>query len=1454
MRYKQQKHYFLYGLRAHTRLLKPRMIPMGKLHLPLETIYQYMHDNTAVVGPSPQDRLFNTEGGRLFIEHVKALDSQIGNPRRTVISPVTIENDYRRMNRVFKPVRKDEAVTIMNKNMLVINYNMLNPLYRYTASYKATYYRWYNNAVTFWNHVLDIHQRFNWNQYLDFELPPTVPSRGKWDLITKSINQTSLGAFPTPSHLNAVEVYKWLGEDRESSLLAKLPSEALAKINFIFRARTHWFTLNLGELDRWRKDPTVKDSAGLAPREMQVRLIKLLQGLSEFSKDGMDLSEDEDGLYINLEDTPTVEKTTIRQTAVVDDTPVDTGVDEDDDAPAPIVVNEEDEPLDLLPGLDMGPVSIPQVPIDRELDFESLFDEPDLDDDGNTGALKGPTLDELSETTASPGWSANDEPDEPSTFADTLLSDPNVADIAMKAFEMAETGIITHRAMNRAIEEALSYHTLPDPYSSGQSIAEAMVISSEDLQLPPNKQFPDVNTVPDKSMLSSKLKDINKKYVTQVLRKDVLQAVVAIQKQGVAVKDYKVDVVRDVMNHYEIHAVTLKPIRGRQTTVRFRLPVVDKDGRFMSNGVVYRMKLQRADVPIRKVADNRVALTSYYNKTFVERSKRKVDDYERWLLAQLKLAGMDNTDTTVTDLRLGDCFASEEQLPRIYTLVSKAITEFKSGDYHLYFDYAKREAHFHKQGFTVSTEETGGQVMVGTCGKQAVCVDQNNVFYLNTPDGQEPLGTLTELLQLDTSKAPIEVAEMTVQNKVVPVGFVLAYYFGFSTLLKELGAEHSRHPRGERLNLTADEYTITFRDEVVVLSKLDPQATLIFNGMNRYHRSLKKYSIWDFDKKDVYYRLLEEGNMGVRYLRELDTLKTAWMDPITEGLLRDMGEPTQFDKLLLRAIELLLIDYSPKEVDPAFMRYRGYERFAGTVYGELSRAVKTFNNRAAVGETGVELNPYAVWQRLVQDGSVGIVEDSNPIANLREQEGFTYRGDGGRSSVSMVERHRIYHPNDTGTVSESTVDAGDVGIIAYLAPDANITNLRGFTERATGEVGPSKLISSSALLSPCAEHDDAKRIGFISIQHQQGIFADGYDVTPLRSGYEQIVAQRTTAIFASAAEQSGTVIAVNKNAIHVQYQDGSEERFPLGLHHGTASGHTYPHVLVTDLKAGDTFKEGTTLSYNEKFFTPDRYNPGQVSWKAGVLCNVAFIEKITTLEDGCEISEETAKKFNTQSTEIRNIVVDFTQNVHSLVKVGDHVDLDSILCTIEDPELADNPLFDDVALDTLRRVEAKSPRANVVGVVSRIECFYHGDFEDMSENLQAIAKRSDKERRAQATAMGQPPLTGEVDFSFRIKGEPIDPDSVAIRVYIDHDVSASIGDKGVMASQMKTIISGIFSGDNTLETGEPLHLKFANTSVEERIVLSPKLIATTNMLLAALSKHVAAVYRGNANAKSTRKS
>jgi hypothetical protein len=108
-------------------------------------------------------------------------------------------------------------------------------------------------------------------------------------------------------------------------------------------------------------------------------------------------------------------------------------------------------------------------------------------------------------------------------------------------------------------------------------------------------------------------------------------------------------------------------------------------------------------------------------------------------------------------------------------------------------------------------------------------------------------------------------------------------------------------------------------------------------------------------------------------------------------------------------------------------------------------------------------------------------------------------------------------------------------------------------------------------------------------------------------------------------------------------------------------------------------------------------------------------------------------------------VARFDQSVRNLVKVGDQVDLETILCTIEDAVTADSDLFDADSLDTLRLLSSATPKAHVVGRVDKIEVFYHGDPDDMSDSLQRVVQDGDRQRRKLAKQLNQPPVTGLVD-------------------------------------------------------------------------------------------------------------
>lgn len=365
----------------------------------------------------------------------------------------------------------------------------------------------------------------------------------------------------------------------------------------------------------------------------------------------------------------------------------------------------------------------------------------------------------------------------------------------------------------------------------------------------------------------------------------------------------------------------------------------------------------------------------------------------------------------------------------------------------------------------------------------------------------------------------------------------------------------------------------------------------------------------------------------------------------------------------------------------------------------------------------------------------------------------------------------------------------------------------------------------------------------MSIQNSSTIFAKGYKAAPLRTGYEQVIAGRTDDLFAATARKAGTVSAVTERAITVTYEDGSTQAVQLGRRFGTVAAMTIPHELTTRHKVGDALKEGDVIAFNSRYFELDPLNPNSAVLKFGCLFNVALMESSDTLEDSCAISERATALLETETSEVRNITVSFKDTIHGMVLAGSAVEVEDILCTIEDPVTAQSNLFDEKSIDTLRLLAANNPKAKVKGTVERVEVFYNGDFDDLSPSLQELATESDRNRRRLARDLKTSYTSGRVDGAMNVEGRSLQPEYAVIRVYITSGRLASVGDKFVFGNQLKTICGRVMVGQNETAGGEPLDAIFGYLSLSDRIVRSPEIMGTTNKLMHLITKRAIAAYR-----------
>ena len=149
-----------------------------------------------------------------------------------------------------------------------------------------------------------------------------------------------------------------------------------------------------------------------------------------------------------------------------------------------------------------------------------------------------------------------------------------------------------------------------------------------------------------------------------------------------------------------------------------------------------------------------------------------------------------------------------------------------------------------------------------------------------------------------------------------------------------------------------------------------------------------------------------------------------------------------------------------------------------------------------------------------------------------------------------------------------------------------------------------------------------------------------------------------------------------------------------------------------------------------------------------------------------------------------------------------------------------------------------------MGVVERIEVYYHGDKSDMTASLKKLADKSDSDLAVACRSTNKPVVTGAVTEEHRVKGNSLDIDTAEIRIYLTVKNGTGVGDKAVFGHQMKSTTAEVIPYRIHTESGEKVGAIFSYRSVANRGVLSPSIIGTTITLLDACTKKAVDIYEG----------
>lgn len=918
------------------------------------------------------------------------------------------------------------------------------------------------------------------------------------------------------------------------------------------------------------------------------------------------------------------------------------------------------------------------------------------------------------------------------------------------------------------------------------------------------------------SMTASRSTTRHSDYVNNLMQKDIANVLLSMLNGGAIIRNVEIVEETDALETIQILKFKVTLTDGKESTISVIIPEINEDGTYKYKGVRYTVDSQRFDLPIRKTKPDKASITSYAGKIFISRSDLSIHDTTKWLNKNIVRLSREE-DPLVQQLVHTTNRLPKVDLPLHYTSLMKGMRSFTANGIDFFFDYFKREAFFGKE--SVKLAEKGGSVLCGKLGDKLVTMTSGN--HIEVLGTDKSFTSIKDVIGGHWTKEPKPTAVFKSLGKSLPVLSYLGYTKGLDKLIKLTKTKVRREDSGQRKSTEPNELLVEFANERLYIDVSKPEHALLWNGFTSIDDELRQLDSTDLNKPNGW----EAGLLGLGvaqyHLRDWTLMNNMFLDPMTIDILHDMKEPDVLLELFLRCVELVSNDNSPDESDPKFMRLRGMERIVGMLYSIIYDAMREQQRSGNRKITPISIKPEALVNMLSADTATQTVSEVSPIQALKEQEAVSQAGTGGQSGRTLVKRHRGFHANDVGLMSEQGPDSSKVGVRGHTVPDPKITNLRGLVGDAIDGENPAQLGSTVMAVMPDMNHDDDKRQVLGGNQMSAMIPAVGYSPSVYLTGYESVIGSRVGEFYVFQAKQAGVITRVGKKGMTVTYEDGTEAGYKLGIKHASDSGTYYPHEYVTDMAKGDSFEAGWILAWCSGFFTRDIHSPYNVSMMLGTTATVALLEGNDVLEDGSAMSETFRGELSTRTTSMVSFILDSSQDVNGLVGEDSEVNYGDVLVTISEGierslDLSNQALSD---LDSLGN---RSPKSSAKGVVSKLEVFYMGNPEEMSPTLQSLIEMDNKRRSAEANILKGKKVsrTGEVKKSTYIAGKKLMPGNVIIVLYIDKDLDYGVGDKASISNQLKTIVGRILAGVNRTENGVDIDILFGAQSCNARIVHS----------------------------------
>lgn len=1067
-----------YGLSKLDRLATPKMIPAREFEFPFSsTVHLVDVDNPT--GYISKEYLFFNANKDIKVKTL--LEYNGVTLGRFKFTPAKgrelIKENASIKDPDFSFLRMESNKFTLNRNsLLILNYNGLHVSNTYEATPLNPYYSMMNTLTTMVNGI---------NKSVRNNFIPLSISMSTFQVMERisgiKVSTRIVNKVPSYNMFIFMELWKLLTpEYREDSVFSKIKPDAMRKTTFLFHMGE-----NLALIDLFSLMSSIKEYENITQIVDGVEVPVFDYPIQK--RNALDIRK----LFYNFLKTiylsiPSLE---VEPEAELTTTPENTSEDKINEVLNKIETDDNEETDILETDEDVSKADIENLNIDNEVkDMEELLYK---DKDDKTGLLKKiETLDNFKLIS----------PAKKDRLEKLLEEQDNIEiNISGSTFKLGD------------LKKPISTELTVNDYSVGDSA-----------------------TILDKQMLSNPIGALDKKIITEELSKHIVSALLAPQKTSYIIRNIEVIEQDSILGGSYEFKVELENLDSGRDSFKLIIPKVDSESVLRMSGNNYFMRKQKTDRPIRKINQNEVRLTSGYGKLSISKAYAKRYEIHYWLKSLLSKrynnGSVENLVTVAGKNKLSDV-----NLPLHYSFFNRYIKSFIYNGIKYNFNYKGRFSLDEK--LDPKLEDSYG-ILFASKGNKRYFIQHSNVVIEYDVKTEEAVETanLLDILEIDIGKAPVPASTIKIFRTDIPLGIMLSYYLGFTKLLKLYKAEYEELAPNGRSKLTKPYYSIMFKDIKINIVRDFGERDIVFGGLASMNKVLKVLHRASIESKDGFSGVFNSMNLPLLHVNEIKDLDNVFLDPMTITRLKKLKEPTTFTGLLIRSAEILVDDnfVHPKDIEGELIR--SYDRIGSIVYSEVTKAMRAQKNRSEFGKSKLAINPYSILAKINEDSTVVLMDDINPLAALKQTEDVSYLGHGGRSKDSMSTETRILHPSEIGIISEAGVDSGDVGIKAYLSANPLLNNTLGIPDKIDIEKdGWSRILSTSAMLSPFAINDDSKRLVFTGVQSSHVISVDKMQMPYVITPYATIMANRVNSKFATSAERDGIVTEVSNRQVKVNY-------------------------------------------------------------------------------------------------------------------------------------------------------------------------------------------------------------------------------------------------------------------------------------------------------------------------------